>query len=96
MAAEVNDTTIHYANKQIVLSKDSVSLNVAVYNKDGNMLAKTKETSYIDGQEVERFFISSPFVPIEERADTISIVIIPDFMLVQTFSMVARACIAKT
>lgn len=79
MAAEVNDTTIHYANKQIVLNKDSVSLNVAVYNKDGNMLAKTKETSYIDGQEVERFFISSPFVPIRRKGRHNFYSHIPDF-----------------
>ena len=64
MAAEENDTTIHYANKQIVLSTDSVSLNVAVYNNDGSTLVKTKETSFVDGQEVERYFISSPFVPV--------------------------------
>ena len=67
MATEENDTTIYYNNKQIVVSTDSIATHVAVFNKDGSALVKSQETSYIDGQEVERFFISSPFVPIRKR-----------------------------
>lgn len=81
MAAEENDTTIHYANKQIVLSTDSVSLNVAVYNNDGSTLVKTKETSFVDGQEVERFFVSSPFVPIRKKSGRTFYGHIPDFFI---------------
>jgi hypothetical protein len=81
MAAEENDTTIHYANKQIVLSTDSVSLNVAVYNNDGSTLVKTKETSFVDGQEVERFFVSSPFVPVRKKSGRTFYGHIPDFFI---------------
>ena len=81
MAAEENDTTIHYANKQIVLSTDSVSLNVAVYNNDGSTLVKTKETSFVDGQEVERFFVSSPFVPVRKKSGRTFYGSLPDFYI---------------
>ncbi|BAU19121.1 conserved hypothetical protein [Prevotella intermedia] len=81
MAAEENDTTIHYANKQIVLSTDSVSLNVAVYNNDGSTLVKTKETSFVDGQEIERFFVSSPFVPVRKKSGRTFYGSLPDFYI---------------
>lgn len=81
MAAEENDTTIHYANKQIVLSTDSVSLNVSVYNNDGSTLVKTKETSFVDGQEVERYFISSPFVPVRKKSGRTFYGSLPDFYI---------------
>lgn len=81
MAAEENDTTIHYANKRIVLSTDSVSLNVAVYNNDGSTLVKTKETSFVDGQEVERFFVSSPFVPVRKKSGRTFYGSLPDFYI---------------
>ena len=67
IANEENDTIIYYNNKQFVVSTDSIETHVAVFNKDGNALVKNKETSYIDGQEVERFFVSSPFVPIRKH-----------------------------
>lgn len=67
MAIEEKDTIIHYADRQIVVSTDSVATNVAIYDKEGDELVKTKETSYVDGQEVERIFVSSPFVPIKKR-----------------------------
>ena len=81
MAAEENDTTIHYANKQRVLSTDSVSLNVAVYNNDGSTFVKTKETSFVDGQEVERFFVSSPFVPVRKKSGRTFYGSLPDFYI---------------
>ena len=81
MATEENDTTIYYNNKQIVVSTDSIATHVAVFNKDGSALVKSQETSYIDGQEVERFFISSPFVPIRKRNNHTFYGNIPDFYI---------------
>ena len=81
MAPEENDTTIYYNNKQIVVSTDSIATHVAVFNKDGSALVKSQETSYIDGQEVERFFISSPFVPIRKRNNHTFYGNIPDFYI---------------
>ena len=81
IANEENDTIIYYNNKQFVVSTDSIETHVAVFNKDGNALVKNKETSYIDGQEVERFFISSPFVPIRKHKNNTFYGNIPDFYI---------------
>lgn len=61
MAEEANDTTIVYNGKQIVISEDSLETHVSVYAPNGSQLRKTKESSFAEEQEVERFFISSPF-----------------------------------
>ena len=67
-ADEVNDTTINYKDKQLVVEDDSAGLRVSVY-KGSQRLTKVSETRYIDGREVERVFVGSPFIPKEELQD---------------------------
>ncbi len=68
IAAEKNDTTFQYRDKQIVVKIDSVETKIVLLDKNGNEYTKTKEESYVDGQEVERIFVSSPFVPIKKKS----------------------------
>ena len=81
MGTETNDTIIHYADRQIVVSTDSVLTHVSVYNKEGDTLVKAQETSYAEGQEVERFFISSPFVPVRKKSGRTFYGNIPDWFI---------------
>lgn len=64
-AEEVKDTTFVVNGKSIVVDVDGDKTNVKVYGKDGNRETKISEMNYIDGQEVERVFVGSPFVPTE-------------------------------
>ena len=64
-AEEVKDTTFVVNGKSIVIDVDGDKTNVKVYGKDGNRETKISEMNYIDGQEVERVFVGSPFVPTE-------------------------------
>lgn len=68
IAAEKNDTTFQYRDKQIVVKIDSVETKIVLLDKNGNEYTKIKEESYVDGQEVERIFVSSPFVPIKKKS----------------------------
>ena len=61
MSEEVADTTFTYNGKQITISEDSVETHVSIYAPDGQEMKKTKESTFIDTQEVERFYVSSPF-----------------------------------
>jgi len=65
-ADEVNDTTYHYKDKQIRVEDDTLGLRVSVYDRQGDRLTKTAETTFIEGREVERVFVGSPFIPREE------------------------------
>ena len=58
---EVADTTVTYNGKQITISEDSVETHVSIYAPDGQEMKKTKESTFTDTQEIERFYISSPF-----------------------------------
>ena len=60
LAIEVGDTTICFGGKQFVISEDSVETTVTVFNHVNEQLVKTRETTYTEQQDVERFFISSP------------------------------------
>ena len=62
-ADEVNDTTYQYKERQIVVEDDTMGVRISVYDRQGNRLTKTREASFIDGQEVERIFVGSPFIP---------------------------------
>lgn len=62
-ADNASDTVVIYNGKKIVVSNDSVNTKIAVYNKDGSELKKASETTYVDGQEVEQVYVSSPFLP---------------------------------
>ncbi len=66
-AGEANDTTLRMGNKRIVVSESGMETHVQIYDSVGNQLVKTRETSFVDGQEVEQVFVSSPFVPIRKK-----------------------------
>lgn len=62
-AAEVNDTTINVNDQKIVIAQDGNQTSVKIYKKDGNEMTKTSETQFVDGQEVEKVYVTSPFIP---------------------------------
>ena len=68
-ADEVNDTVYQYKDKQIHVEDDTMGLRISVYNRQADRLTKTSETSFVEGQEVERVFVGSPFIPREELQD---------------------------
>ena len=61
MAEEATDTIVVYHGKQIVINEDSLETHVSILNPDGTIWHKSKESTFVNSQEVERFFISSPF-----------------------------------
>lgn len=62
-AEEANDTTFTYKDKKIVVDVDNGKTNVQVYDMDGNKQTKSHESTFVDGQEIERIYVGSPFVP---------------------------------
>lgn len=60
-AGEAGDTTVVYQGKKFVIAADSTETKVGIYDYDGQKLTKTKESVYINGTEVERVFVGSPF-----------------------------------
>lgn len=63
MAGEPADTTIIVDDNRIVVNDSAGITSVSVYKDDGTQLTRTYETSFADGQEVERFYVTSPFIP---------------------------------
>lgn len=63
VASEPADTTIIMNNRQIVVNDSAGITSVSVYKDDGTQLTRTYETSFADGQEVERVYVTSPFIP---------------------------------
>lgn len=63
MAGEPADTTIIVDDNRIVVNDSAGITNVSVYKDDGTQLTRTYETSFADGQEVERVYVTSPFIP---------------------------------
>lgn len=63
MATEANDTTLTINNQQIEINTNGGETTVKVFNSNGKELQKASETHYIDGQEVERVYVTSPFIP---------------------------------
>lgn len=63
VASEPADTTIIMNNRQIVVNDSAGITRVSVYDNDGTQLTRTYETSFTDGQEVERVYVTSPFIP---------------------------------
>ena len=63
VASEPADTTIIMNNRQIVVNDSAGITRVSVYDNDGTQLTRTYETSFADGQEVERVYVTSPFIP---------------------------------
>lgn len=63
MAGEPADTTIIVDDNRIVVNDSAGITSVSVYKDDSTQLTRTYETSFADGQEVERVYVTSPFIP---------------------------------
>lgn len=63
VAAEANDTTLIVNNRKIVIAMDSAETKVSVYDTLDNKLTKAYESTFVDGQQVERIYVGSPFIP---------------------------------
>ena len=59
----VNDTTFVYGDKQIVVSNIENGVDITVLTKDSAEYKKTQETTFVDGKEVTKVYVSSPFLP---------------------------------
>lgn len=57
------DTTIVFNKQKYEISQTGERTNVKVYKANGSKLEKTLETQYLDGQQVEQVYITSPFIP---------------------------------
>ena len=62
-AASINDTTFTYRDKTIIVKDSDDRLDVDVTKKDGAEMQKISSTSFVDGQEVEQVYVTSPFIP---------------------------------
>ena len=62
-AGERNDTTFTVDNRKITVSTDGAKTDLQVYDMDGGKHRKTREVEYVDGQEIERVYVTSPFIP---------------------------------
>lgn len=65
-AAEKTDTAFTVKDKKIVVDVDKERTKVKVYDLNGTAQTKIRELDFIDGQEVERVFVGSPFIPTEQ------------------------------
>lgn len=63
MAAETGDTTFVVNSKKIVVADSAGITKISVYGHDGKALNRTYETAFVDGQEIERVYVTSPFIP---------------------------------
>ncbi len=57
------DTTFVFNKQKFEISQKGERTNVKVYKKNGTEMTKTLETQYLDGQEVEQVYVTSPFIP---------------------------------
>lgn len=62
-AEEAGDTTFMYKDRKIVIGTDDNKTNVQVYDMDGNKMTKSHESTFVNGQEIERIYVGSPFIP---------------------------------
>ena len=69
-AEEGNDTTFTVKDKKIVVDVQDTKTTVKVYNSQGYLMSPVRETEYVDGQEVEKVYVGSPFVPAENLQNT--------------------------
>lgn len=56
------DTTIVTQDAQVEVETVNGETRVSVYNRKGDKLTKVRETTYVDGNEVEKVYVGSPFV----------------------------------
>lgn len=61
--AQQKDTTIVVGQRRVVISGIDAQPSVKIYNQDGTELDKVSETNFVDGQEVEKVYVTSPFIP---------------------------------
>lgn len=57
----LTDTTIVYNDTKVELETVDGETRVSVFNMQGDSLTKVRETTYIDGNEVEKVYVGSPF-----------------------------------
>lgn len=69
-AEEANDTTFIVNDKKIVVSDTLGKTDVKVYADKGKELSKTREATFVDGQEIEQVYITSPFLPQRRKQGT--------------------------
>ncbi len=67
MAGEARDTTFVVNKQQIVVSQEGEKTTVKVYDGEGEEMKKLSETQFVDGQEVEKVYVTSPFIPQQFR-----------------------------
>lgn len=68
-AATPDDTTFVYKDKKIVVNVEDDATQVSVYDKKGNKLAKSSETTFVDGNEIQKVYVGSPFMEHEKLQD---------------------------
>lgn len=59
----VTDQFTTSLGKSVTVTDSLGTVNVNVYQKDGTALTKLSETTFADGQEASRVYVSSPFIP---------------------------------
>lgn len=62
-AASISDTTFIYHDKSIVVSENGDRVDVDVKKNGGAEMQRISSTSFVDGQEVEQVYVTSPFIP---------------------------------
>lgn len=62
-ASKTVDTSFVFNKQKYEISQNGERTSVKVYKKNGKELEKTLETQFLDGQEVEQVYITSPFIP---------------------------------
>lgn len=66
-SAETNDTTLVVNNRKIVIAMDSAETKISVYDTLDNKMTKAYESTFVDGQQVERIYVGSPFIPSKKK-----------------------------
>ncbi len=61
--AQQKDTTIVVGNRQIVIGGTDTNTTVTVYGADNKEMKKIYETQFADSQDIERVYVTSPFIP---------------------------------
>ncbi len=62
-AKKACDTTFVFNKQKFEISQNGERTSVKVYKKNGTEMKKALETEFLDGQEVEQVYVTSPFIP---------------------------------
>lgn len=62
-AAEKSDTTRTADGKTLVIDERGGKTVVQMFDGSGSRMTKTREVEFVDGQEIERVYVTSPFIP---------------------------------